>query len=268
MINSLKINTENILKKIEDGILRETPFLSAGKLIRSKITLLLLCTYNTDITADYITVLTAGELIHCASLLHDDVIDEEDERRNTNSVRKVYDNKTSILYGNKTLTKAFDMLLKTDSVNTINIFNKTISKMCDGELLQIKQKNSVPTMDEYIEKSYLKTGSLFEGIILSISELSNGYLPQELSDFGKYFGTAFQIKNDLDNILSSKTDIENGIYTAPVIFSNGLNINEDSIEKTHCLIDNYTRKAINLISNTEDSEYKESLIEVIKCLNK
>ncbi|MCM1265827.1 MAG: polyprenyl synthetase family protein, partial [Candidatus Gastranaerophilales bacterium] len=127
----------------------------------------------------------------------------------------------------------------------------------------------ITTIEEYLQKTELKTASLFESMIDGLFLLLN--LDNFLKDFGTNYGTAFQIKNDLDDykqgLLNSK-DIKNKIYTAPIIFLNEVKFDNNAIEKTSILIDNCSRRAIMALENLRDSEYKTSLIGEIKCLMK
>ena len=145
---------------------------------------------------------------------------------------------------------------------TITIINNTIQQMCEGELIQKAQENNIPTIEDYIQKTYLKTGTLFEGTIKGVLEIST-IKNSKLIDFAKNIGILFQINNDIKNL---EKDITNGIYTLPIIFSNSINISKNSIEKTLSLIDNYTSNAIQALSCLGESEYKKSLIGVVECL--
>ena len=249
---------ENIISKeiqqIKTNLERNKVNLPIGKLIRSKLGFLMLKALNQPINSNHINFLTAIELIHNASLLHDDVIDNDKTRRNELSKNE--------LLGNLTLTNAVEYLLKTNSLQLISIINNTIQQMCKGELIQKAQENNIPTIEDYIQKTYLKTGTLFEGTIKGVLEIST-IKNSKLIDFAKNIGILFQINNDIKNL---EKDITNGIYTLPIIFSNSINISKNSIEKTLSLIDNYTSNAIQALSCLGESEYKKSLIGVVECL--
>ncbi len=257
---------ENIISKeiqqIKTNLERNKVNLPIGKLIRSKLGFLMLKALNQPINDNHINFLTAIELIHNASLLHDDVIDNDKTRRNELSKNELLGNKTAILLGNLTLTNAVEYLLKTNSLQLISIINNTIQQMCKGELIQKAQENNIPTIEDYIQKTYLKTGTLFEGTIKGVLEIST-IKNSKLIDFAKNIGILFQINNDIKNL---EKDITNGIYTLPIIFSNSINISKNSIEKTLSLIDNYTSNAIQALSCLGESEYKKSLIGVVECL--
>lgn len=258
------------LNTIKELIKQNLPynFEDYGKLIRSKIGILFLKSYGINISDSYLKLLCAVELIHNASLLHDDVIDNDTIRRNAPTIKSDLGNKLSILYGDIVLSNALTMLSELQSIELIKLFNKTVTDMCRGEIIQNSLIGKIPTETEYIEKTELKTASLFRFLITSISLLSKNQIPIETADFGKYYGIGFQIKNDLDNILTTRSDIKEGIYTAPVIYSGGLDIKEDAIEKTAGLIDNYSMKAINVLDVIEESIYKEELVGVAECLKK
>ena len=151
--------------------------------------------------------------------------------------------------------KATQIALKEKYANIVLVGNEEIIK-------QKAQENNIPTIEDYIQKTYLKTGTLFEGTIKGVLEIST-IKDSKLIDFAKNIGILFQINNDIKNL---EKDITNGIYTLPIIFSNSINISKNSIEKTLSLIDNYTSNAIQALSCLGESEYKKSLIGVVECL--
>lgn len=251
---------------IKEGVSKNLPYQinEYGKLLRSKIGLLILKMYGIEPTDVHLKFLTAIELTHTASLHHDDVIDNETTRRNSQTINSLKGNKLSVLYGNLILTNALKIILSID--NTLaEHFNETIQDMCKGELLQNSQLYSLPSLEDYIEKSRLKTASLFKMVGQGLKILSAD-IPQNMIDFTENFGIGFQIKNDLDNLLTTKTDIENGIYTAPLIYSGETEITEYGIEKTKALIDNYIQKGFTYLEKERDNQYKKELIGVMQCL--
>ena len=252
---------------IKEGVSENLPYqiTEYGKLLRSKIGLLILKMYEIEPTDTHLKFLTAIELTHTASLHHDDVIDNETTRRNSQTINSLKGNKLSVLYGNLILTNALKIILATDNTILSKHFNETIQDMCKGELLQNSQLYSLPSLEDYIEKSRLKTASLFKMGGQGLKILSAD-IPQNMIDFTENFGIGFQIKNDLDNLLTTKTDIENGIYTAPLIYAGGTEITEYGIEKTKALIDNYIQKGLNYLEKERDNQYKKELIGVMQCL--
>ena len=240
-----------------------------GKLVRSKIGLYFLKSLNIDIDDKFLKFLSVIELIHNASLFHDDVIDNEDNRRNEPSLNKVYGDKKSVLYGNIVLTNAMSILLEIGNISLINEMNSCVKKMCYGELMQQEQLNNIPSINEYIKKSRLKTASLFRYMMMGLSVLSDNKYKNEFESFGDNYGIGFQISNDLSDYLKGiekSKDIKNGIYTAPVIYAKSIKTDSLAIDKTKDLIDNYLKRARGVLDLLEESEYKTALIGVIKCL--
>lgn len=229
-----------------------------GKMYRSKVGLLLIKSLGYGLNGQLIQLLACIELVHTASLLHDDVIDGDTFRRN-----KDLNNKTSVLYGDIVLTNIVNILLTMNNHKLLKLFNSTINSMCKGEVFQIEMLNKIPSLNDYIYKSEQKTGILFETLVYGIFYILNIEPKPELIEFAKSIGIAFQINNDLADL---KDDISTGIYTAPVVFSGSINITASSIEKTKSLIDNYISKALKCLNILEESFYKKTLIEVIKCL--
>jgi len=232
-----------------------------GKMIRSEIGLLILNSIGYEIKKDDLKFLSVIELIHTSSLLHDDVIDGCEIRRNSS-----LNNKLAVLYGDIILININEILNEFNNSELIKLFNKTVKTMCEGEISQIKSESEIPSIEDYIKKTQMKTSSLFEFMVKGLFIIREENIIQELVSFAKNYGTAFQLKNDFVDVMTSKSDIKNGIYTASVIFSGGINITEDSIEKTKGLIDNYINEALKCLDVLEESSYKKTLTEVTKCL--
>ena len=242
-----------------------------GKMIRSKIGLCFFKSLGVNVTKEILDFLVVVELVHNASLFHDDVIDNEDIRREQPTQKSVYGEKTSVLYGNIALSNALEILLRLGNSELISAFNACVKKMCLGELLQQEQKGNIPTIEEYLEKTKLKTSSLFEFLMLGVSVYSNVKSDIDFELFGNNFGIFFQISNDLEDYkkgVESSSDIKNGIYTAPVIFANSVKFDNLAIDKTKGLIDNYLRKVKEVFDLLGDNEYKRALIGDIECLVK
>ena len=260
-----------ILKEINDIkkiVFEKMPIFAdnTGKFIRSTIGILLLKSMNLSITKDYLNYLSAIELIHNASLLHDDVIDNEEIRRGEETVRSKYNSKTAILYGNLLTIEAINLANSIKSCSILNIITSAIEDMCQGELMQQSQLGTIPSLEDYIKKTELKTASLFKAVVTGINTLSGNIFDKNILNFAKNYGIAFQIKNDLDNILSDNSDKKNGIYTAPYIFSEADTITKNSLEKTLSFMDNYISRAMDSLLELKESDYKTKLIGVVKCL--
>ena len=85
-------------------------------------------------------------------------------------------------------------------------------------------------------------------------------------EFAKNLGIAFQIRDDLINIKTTKSDLHEGIYTAPVIYSRNINKPDDGIEKTKLLLNNYIEKAEQSLEDIDNNKYKLTLVELLELL--
>lgn len=233
-----------------------------SKNIRPVLTFLFLKASGYEITQEQTKVQAAVELIHNASLLHDDVIDESETRRQFSSFNKKEGNRLAVISGDFVLSLALKKLVETGSTEILNIFATTLKKMCLGEIFQNKSKFQIPTMEDYLEKTYNKTGALFEASLKAA--LPSG----KSAEFAKNFGIAFQIRDDILNITnkSADSDILNGIYTAPVIYSGNPDNPLEGIEKAKDLLDTYLERAGKCIQILPQNKYKSTLTELTEIL--
>lgn len=273
ILNIVKEDIEAINKEITSLIQIEEPlksklieFLQApSKRIRPLVTILYLRACNINVTQRHYKLLTAVELMHNASLIHDDIIDESKTRRNIKTLNFEFDNKLAVISGDYILSKALFYLSEIKSPETIDIFAQTLSQMCEGETFQYFNKFEIPTLENYLKKTEQKTAKLFQSALESAILISKKELFHNASEFGKNFGTAFQIRDDLINAKTLQTDIIDGIYTAPVIFAGNTQNIQSGIEKTYCLLDKYIEKAKQSLS-TENNKYKHALEELLELL--
>jgi len=146
------------------------------------------------------------ELIHTATLVHDDVVDESFKRRNFFSINALWKNKIAVLVGDYLLSKS--VLLSTDhkDYDLLGVISRTIREMSEGELLQLEKARKLDiTEDVYYEIIRQKTATLIAACC-EIGVLSNStdeVMAKKMQDFGTYTGMAFQIKDDLFDYLSS-----------------------------------------------------------------
>ncbi len=240
---------------------------SPSKRIRSVLTFLYLRANELDVTDEQIELQTIVELIHNASLIHDDVIDEDLKRRGQNTLNCDFGNRMAVVSGDYLLSVVMKKLTCFKSIELFNIFAKTLENMCSGEIQQYILLGKFPSIDEYIEKSYLKTGALFEAGITAAMRIAGETKIIRAVEFGRNFGIAFQIRDDLKNVLSPDSkDLANGIYNATAIFSGSSEVNSMGIEKTKDLLNNYLDKAEDCLVDLAENEYREALFELLELL--
>lgn len=168
--------------------------LATGKMLRSKLILKI-----AGINEESIKLCAVVEMIHAASLLHDDVIDEADTRRGQPSVNALYDNKTSIMFGDILYSKAFTELTQMDKRIAYTVSN-AVTLLSIGEMLDVDLTNSFNTSyDKYLDMIYKKTASLIEASAKAAAILA-GLDEEKYALYGKNLGLAFQMIDDILDI--------------------------------------------------------------------
>jgi octaprenyl-diphosphate synthase len=146
------------------------------------------------------TSATLIELLHTASLVHDDVVDEAYERRGFFSINALWKNKIAVLVGDYLLSKGLLVSVANKEYDMLQIVSKAVSSMSEGELLQIEKSRLLNiNEDVYFEVIRQKTASLIAACCEAgaASTIDNPEIQAEMARFGEYAGIAFQIKDDL-----------------------------------------------------------------------
>ena len=242
-----------------------------SKRIRPLVALLYLKMYGAEITPAQIEIQSAVELIHNTTLIHDDVIDKSYKRRNHKTLNEEFDNSLAVVTGDFLLTSAIKKLLNIKSFDILELFIIAIKKMSIGEINQYYDKFILTDFDEYLDRCRYKTAELFIASIVSAAMIAN-LDTNSAKDFAKRFGISFQIRDDLLNLISAEedkpknNDIEEGIYTAPMIFAKDVKNLEFGIEKTKELLDNYINRVKKCLDKAPENEYKQALIKLLDLL--
>lgn len=168
--------------------------LATGKMLRSKLILKI-----AGVSQESIKLCAVVEMIHAASLLHDDVIDEADTRRGKPSVNALYNNKTSIMFGDILYSRAFTELSQMDKRIAYTISN-AVTLLSIGEMIDVDLTNSFNTSyDLYLDMIYKKTASLIEASAKAAAILA-GLNEEKYALYGKNLGLAFQMVDDILDI--------------------------------------------------------------------
>lgn len=201
------------------------------------------------------------EIIHTASLVHDDIIDDCDTRRGVNTVHNLFNNKVAVLAGDFLFAQSSWYLANLNNLEVVKIISKIIIDFAEGEIRQgTKSFNYNISMEEYIEKSFYKTASLLACSCKATVMLSNNIdiKKNNFYLYGKHIGLAFQVIDDILDIISTSKelgkpaglDLKNGNLTASLIFT------LDKKEKLYRLINqefqfvNNVNEAIDTIKQT------------------
>lgn len=202
------------------------------------------------------------ELLHTATLVHDDVVDEAAERRGFFSTYALWKNKASVLVGDYLLAKGLLLSLENDDFKILQILAEAVKKMSEGELLQLEKSRLLNIKEEdYFTIIRNKTASLLASACAAgaFSATGNLDLAEKMRQFGEYTGIAFQIKDDLFDYGSENVgkptgnDIKEKKLTLPLIYT---------LEKT---VPSTRRVIINIIKNKNKSRNEiEKVIEIVK----
>ncbi len=228
---------------------------SPKKRIRSLCAILYFKGLGVNIGNDLSEILIIGELIHNASLLHDDVIDSARLRRDNLTLWAKYSPQVSILSGDLLVSFATEKLIKLKNFEIIKFFQICTQNMSEAEIKQYFLRGKKTTLEEYISIADGKTSSLFKAIFKSCALITNINI-NKAEMFAKNFGILFQLKNDLEEC-SAQSDKQNKIFTPKDILG---------IEKTHILIDNYLEDIRRDLEEFPESIYKQGLTDLLNNL--
>lgn len=203
---------EAVKEKIETSLMSDIALLNAtnssilsnsGKQLRPLLALLVAraCSGH-QISEATIRYAAAAELLHNATLLHDDVADNSDQRRGVPTIMSLMGPSLSVLVGDYWLVKAMEMILGSSEEDHMvtKIFSKTLSDLAEGEMLQLqKAQNGDTVQDDYLRIIYSKTASLFEAACVSaaISVNASEEYMTAARNYAVALGIAFQIKDDI-----------------------------------------------------------------------
>ena len=272
---------------------------TGGKRLRALLTLgaAKLCGYTKG--SRDVNLAACVELVHSATLMHDDVIDEGVVRRGKETLNRVWNNHSSVLVGDYLLSRCFEMMVEDGNIEVLKLLSSTSSKIAQGEVLQLQHKGEVDMLEEtYLKIISAKTAELFAAATKVGAILSNSNKKEKdaLEFYGRNLGLTFQIADDtLDYNAELKLfgkkigqDFFEGKITLPIILlyqkleieekNNLINMfgkdtrDKDDLDKTiasinkHKIINECYQKAqhyINLASNSlsvfEDTKEKEIL---------
>ncbi|PQA88760.1 hypothetical protein CW354_05540 [Marinicaulis flavus] len=248
---------------------------------------------------DHVKLAAAVELIHGATLLHDDVVDASSLRRGASTANTIWGNKESVLVGDFIFSRSFELMVEAKNLDVLRSLSHASSIIAQGEVLQLTtQKNIAATFETYLQVVRAKTAALFAAATEVGAQISGRPAEEEIAmrRFGEDFGIAYQLVDDaLDyagfEYALGKTvgdDFREGKMTAPVVFAierareeekpfwrrviaegrqepgdfekaQSLMERDGVIEDTFECARDYTQKALDALSKAPDNEYREAL---------
>ena len=237
---------------------------SGGKRIRPAICILVAKAFGYS-GNDLIRLASSIELLHTATLIHDDVVDESQMRRGKESIQKKWDNAHGVLVGDFVYSKAFQLMASFDNPNIIRTLANATNRISEGEVLQLSLKNQ----DQLTERQYFeiidrKTAELFKVSSVTAGILSDCNESQlnSLAQFSTSLGIAFQIQDDIldyygdENLTGKKVgkDYEEGKFTLPIIIA---------LRNTD---DENNKKILSLFRNNKKNQFSE-VLEILETVD-
>tara|TARA_Y100000768_G_scaffold387553_1_gene379241 strand:- start:1916 stop:2875 length:960 start_codon:yes stop_codon:yes gene_type:complete len=210
---------------------------SGGKRIRPIILILLSRMLGNN--SNVIQCSAILELIHGATLLHDDVVDQSILRHNIKTANNLWGNESAVLVGDFLYSRAFELIVEINKENIYKILAETTNKISQGEVMQLMSKNQIiENEDKYLNVIYLKTAKLFEASALIAIDLAESDYSKNAENFGRNFGIAYQLRNDYldyfgDQEKTGKNiseDLSEGKSTLPLIHSYNESDSNDKME--------------------------------------
>lgn len=240
------------------------------------------------------------EMIHVASLIHDDVLDEADMRRGGSAVHTIYTNKVAVLAGDYLLARASVLLARLRHFQVVEVMATALDALVQGEIMQARpKKQDLLDINYYLRKSYFKTASLICASCKSVA-LLNGYEDEDdittaAEEFGYHLGMAYQIVDDiLDFTGASATlgkpaqaDMKLGLATAPILYASEevqalrplierkfkesgdvqkalkMAAETDCVQKSFALADFHAQRAADALYRLPASESRQALLRLL-----
>ena len=267
--------------------------------------LCLLCSRITNKEPNDLSFLSASsvEALHIATLLHDDVVDDSNIRRGWPTINKIWKNKLSILIGDYLFSKVLINISKFNDLHSIGILSDISKRLSEGEIFQIEKAiNKEMSEKEYLKMISDKTASLISSACYLgfYSNNKDKVAGKKIKDFGEYLGLAYQIKDDVFDIVGnindtgkkSNLDVKKNMLTLPYIYSISKLSNRDKksfllqikkyvskknmegiknmivdsggIDYAMAKINHFSKMAIAELDDFPESEYKKSLISAVE----
>lgn len=235
--DDLRLLSENLTNLVSArhpilGAAAEHLFDAGGKRLRPAIVLLVsrATMPGQDITSRHRRLAEITEMIHTASLVHDDVVDEAELRRSVPTVNSLFGNRIAVLAGDFLFAQSSWYLANLDNLEVVKLLSEVIRDFAEGEIQQgINCFDTSISIEAYLEKSYYKTASLIANSAKAAAVLSNSSrdIAESLYTYGRHLGLAFQIVDDILDFTSpteilgkpAGSDLIAGNITAPALFA-------------------------------------------------
>ncbi|GAX37080.1 solanesyl diphosphate synthase [Nodularia sp. NIES-3585] len=247
-------------------------FGAGGKRIRPAIVLLIsrATMLEKDITLRHRRLAEITEMIHTASLVHDDVVDESQMRRGVETVHSLFGNRIAVLAGDFLFAQSSWYLANLDNLEVVKLLSEVIMDLATGEIQQgINCFDNGISIETYLKKSYYKTASLIANSSKAAGLLSDVSveIAEHLYDYGRHLGLAFQIVDDILDFTSTSdtlgkpagSDLKSGNLTAPVLFALGEKPDLEALIERKFEQEGDLEQALELIQDSEGIQQAREL---------
>ncbi len=262
-------------------------FEAGGKRVRPAIVLLVsrATMLDRDITPRHRRLAEITEMIHTASLVHDDVVDEAELRRGVPTVNSLFDNRVAVLAGDFLFAQSSWYLANLDNLEVVKLLSEVIRDFAEGEIQQgINRFDTSISLEAYLEKSYYKTASLIANSAKAAGVLSDqsAEVNHHLYNYGRNLGLAFQIVDDILDFTSptevlgkpSGSDLISGNITAPALFAMEENPYIEVLIEREFSQEGDIEKALDFIHSSQGiprskelaDQYGQSALKHLECL--
>ncbi|WP_320667765.1 solanesyl diphosphate synthase [Prochlorococcus sp. MIT 1307] len=283
LLQPVELDLENLVATLRSLIGAKHPILQAaaehlfsagGKRLRPGIVLLIskALTPNGELSPRHRRLAEITEMIHTASLVHDDVVDEASTRRGVATVHSRFNHRVAVLAGDFLFAQASWHLANLDNLDVVKLLSRVIMDLADGEVKQgLYKYDSGQTLQTYLEKSYCKTASLIANSAQAVGVLSNQsdeHL-KSLHFFGKQLGLAFQVVDDILDFTGSdqqlgkpaSSDLASGYLTAPALYALEENPKLDTLIQREFSEEGDIEEALQLVRNSNAIHRTRKLAE-------
>ncbi|WP_269622845.1 solanesyl diphosphate synthase [Prochlorococcus marinus] len=283
LLQPVELDLESLLIDLRELIGAGHPILQAaaehlfsagGKRIRPGIVLLLsrALTNDGELSPRHRRLAEITEMIHTASLVHDDVVDEASTRRGVETVHSRFNYRVAVLAGDFLFAQASWHLANLNNLDVVKLLSRVIMDLADGEVKQgLYRYDPKQTFDDYLEKSYCKTASLIANSAQAVGVLS-GVSEEKLKslyDFGKQLGLAFQVVDDILDFTASEkqlgkpsaSDLGSGYLTAPALYALQENPTLSEFIQRRFSLEGDLEKALHLVRESNAITLSRSLAE-------
>jgi octaprenyl-diphosphate synthase len=201
-----------------------------GKMLRPCLVLLAgqACNPNVELTDAHVTLATVVEMVHMATLVHDDVLDEAELRRKGATINHLRGNEAAVLLGDYLISHSYHMCASLDSQFASRLIARTTNQVCEGELLQIDNRHNLDVDEQTYLKIITRKTAVLTAACCTLGATFAGADPRrvrQLETYGLAIGTAFQIQDDILDLVGTEaavgktlgSDVEKGKMTLPMI---------------------------------------------------